>query len=86
MQGSAGIGNIISRNGYLNAPEFSTTHKLCVVEGGREVNREMRIFTEDGIYEVTMLSGQPKAQLFRKWIRGILKGLHKGKLKVVPVK
>lgn len=73
-----GIENIVSRNEYLKQPEFSTTLKLKVVEGDREVERERRIFTEDGIYEVTMLSKQPKAREFRAWVRKIIKSLRKG--------
>lgn len=73
-----GVEQIISRNGYLKEMEFSTTHRLSVLEGGREVSRERRIFTEDGIYEVTMLSNQPKAKEFRSWVRAILKSLRKG--------
>lgn len=75
---TAGLGNVISRNEYLNSPEFSTTHKLCAVEGGREVNRDIKVFTEDGIYEITMLSSQPRAKEFRAWVRGVLKSLRKG--------
>lgn len=34
----SGIENIIGRNEYLKAVEFSTTHRLGVVEGGRTVS------------------------------------------------
>lgn len=80
--GRDGIEKIMERNAYLLEKEFSTTDKLSAVEGTRQVTRERRIFTEDGIYEVTMLSGQPKAKDFRRWIRGILKGLRTGKVKL----
>lgn len=73
----SGIENILGRNEYLRSPEFSTTHKLGVVEGGRSVTRGRTIFTEDGIYEVTMLSGQPKAKEFRSWMRSVLKSIRK---------
>lgn len=79
----SGIENIIGRNEYLKAVEFSTTHRLGVVEGGRTVARDRTIFTEDGIYEVTMLSGQPKAKEFRAWTRGVLKALRSGEAKLV---
>ncbi|QJX64882.1 hypothetical protein HLK66_16405 [Niallia circulans] len=39
-----------------------------------------RIFTEDGIYEVTMLSKTEKAKEFRQWVRQILKELRKPKV------
>lgn len=74
----SGIENIISRNEYLADPEFSSTHKLWVVEGERKVNRERRIFTEDGIYEVTMLSKTKVAREFRAWVRKVLKSLRRG--------
>src|SRR5690625_2388834 len=78
-----GIENIISRNEYLKSNEFSTTHKMTVVEGGRNVTRERRIFNEDGIYEITMLSKKPKAKEFRAFVRKLLKDLRKGNLQVV---
>lgn len=70
----SGIENIISRNEYLKDPEFSSTHKLWV--GGSE--QETRIFTEDGIYEVTMLSKTKVAREFRAWVRKVLKSLRLG--------
>lgn len=78
-----GIENIISRNEYLRGIEFSTTHRLSVVEGGRGVTRERRIFNEDGIYEITMLSTKPKAKQFRAFVRKILKALRKGETVLV---
>lgn len=77
----SGVENIVIRNEYLKEEEFSTTHKLWV--DGKE--REARVFTEDGIYEVTMLSKQPKAREFRAWIRGILKALRRGEVKIVSM-
>ena len=59
-----GVENIVARNSYLTDPEFSTTHRLTVVEGSRTVNREMRLFTEDGVYEVSFLSNASKARDF----------------------
>lgn len=77
-----GVQKIVDRNPYLSQPEFSTRDKLGVVEGNRTVTRERMIFTEDGIYEITMLSSQPKAQEFRSWIRGVLKALRRGETKI----
>lgn len=79
----SGIENIISRNEYLKNKEFSTTHKLWVVEGDRTVVRERCLFTEDGIYEVTMLAKTERAREFRAWVRGVLKALRSGKAKPV---
>jgi prophage antirepressor-like protein len=81
----SGVEKIIQRNEYLKKGEFSTTDKLSVVEGERIVAREMRVFTEDGIYEVTMLAGTDKARDFRAWVRKILKGLSGGQIKIQSV-
>lgn len=78
-----GVENIIKRNDYLESNEFSTTHKMTVVEGGRNVTRERRIFNEDGIYEITMLSKKPKAREFRAFVRNLLKKLRKGEYQIV---
>src|SRR5690625_3227419 len=58
----SGIEKMVERNEYLKSIEFSTSDKLSAVEGGRKVTSERRIFNEDGIYEITMLSKKPKAR------------------------
>jgi len=73
--GRDAIEKMIERNPYLAEVEFSVTDKLSATDGKLY---ETRIFTEDGIYEVTMLSKQPKAREFRAWVRKILKSLRKG--------
>jgi len=73
--GRDAIEKMIERNPYLAEPEFSVTDKLSATDGKLY---DTRIFTEDGIYEVTMLSKQPKARIFRAWVREILKSLRKG--------
>lgn len=78
-----GVEKLVERNAYLRKSEFSTTVSLSVVEGSRQVTRERTIFTEDGIYEITMLSSQPKAREFRAWIRNVLKALRAGKAQLV---
>lgn len=75
----SGVENIISRNEYLKNSEFSSTHVLWV--DGKA--REARVFTEDGIYEVTMLSKTERAKEFRAWVRGILRALRSGEAKIV---
>ena len=77
------INKIVSRNDYLRNKEFSTEVILTSVEGGRNVERKQRIFTEDGIYEVTMLAKTEKAKEFRSWVRTVLKALRSGKAKLV---
>lgn len=70
--GRKGIDNIVARNEYLNSPEFSTTLKLRAVDGKL---RDVRVFTEDGIYEVTMLARTEVAKEFRARVRMVLKGI-----------
>ena len=72
------IENMLTRNEYLKYGEFSSTHDVWVDEKARNT----RLFTEDGIYEITMLSKQPKAKEFRFFIRELLKGLRKGELQI----
>lgn len=74
------INKMVSRSGYLRQPEFSGEVKMTSPQGTLQ---STRIFTEDGIYEVTMLSRQPKAQKFRAWVRAILKSLRKGETFVI---
>jgi prophage antirepressor-like protein len=71
------INNLISRNTRLRDKKFSTDIKLMSVEGSREVKRNTKVFTEDGILEVTFLSGQPKAQEFRDFAREVIKELRR---------
>lgn len=78
--GRDAIEKMIERNPYLAEPEFSVTDKLSATDGKLY---DTRIFTEDGIYEVTMLSKQPKARIFRAWVRKILKSLRKGEAVLV---
>lgn len=74
----SGVQKIVNRNEYLKDIDFSTEDKLSLAEGDRVVSREVRIFNEDGIYEVTMLSTKPKAKEFRAFVRKTLKSLRKG--------
>lgn len=82
----SGVEKIVQRNPYLKEKQFSCTDVLSVPKGANSFSKqETRIFTEDGIYEVTMLSKQPKAREFRAWIRGILKALRRGEAQIVPM-
>lgn len=56
------VEKLIERNPYLKEKEFSFIQEVPPRTGGTQ---KTRIFTEDGIYEVTMLSKQPKARQFR---------------------
>ena len=74
------ISNLVTRNTYLSDEDFSGVIKMMTPSGVQET----RIFTEDGIYEVTFLASTPKAKEFRSWVRKILKGLRTGKLEIKP--
>lgn len=74
------VNKIISRNDYLKSPEFSRVVKMTTVDGKQ---RNVRLFTEDGIYEITFLSKTEKAKEFRAWVRKILKALRCGEAKIV---
>lgn len=75
------INKIINRNDYLQNEEFSVHTKLVSTDGK---SYNTRVLTEDGIYEITILSQKPKAREFRRFVRNLLKGLRKGNLKIVP--
>ena len=79
----SGVENIISRHEYLKKPEFSGTYSLWVPNGNGFSQQKTRIFTEDGIYEVTMLAKTERAKEFRSWVRTVLKALRTGKTKLV---
>lgn len=72
----------LNRNSYLKNKEFSVSCKLQGTDG-KQYNT--RVFTEDGIYEVTFLSKTEKAKDFRAWVRKILKSLRKGETKLVSM-
>ena len=48
--------------------KFSTRVALTRVEGNREVTRDTVLYTEKGIYEITRISEQPKADKFYDWV------------------
>ncbi len=77
-----GIEKIIERNNYLKDKEFSVTDNLSATDG-KQYN--MRLFTEDGIYEITMLSKTETGKKFRKVVRGIIKSLRKGESKIIKM-
>jgi len=74
---TSGVRQIMSRNEYLRDKEFSTRDNLSQVEGDRDVSRERILFTEDGIYEVTMLSQTENGRNFRRWLRTVIKSIRK---------
>ena len=74
------VNKLVSRNERLKQKKFSTVVKLTT-DDGKE--RNVRVFNEDGIYEVAFLSKTEKAEEFRDWVRAILKSLRSGKAKLV---
>lgn len=73
------ISNLVNRFEYLKDKEFSGVTNLMTPSG----TQETRIFTEDGIYEVTMLSKTETGKKFRKVVRNIIKSLRKGENKII---
>lgn len=75
------INKIVQRNDYLRTSEFSGEVKMTS-PGGEQITR---VFTEDGIYEVTMLSRTDKAREFRAFVRGVLKSIRRGELHTTDI-
>ena len=61
------ISNLHERNSErLN--KFSTILKLRKVEGGREVTREVTVYSFKGLLEICRYSNQPKANEIMDWL------------------
>jgi len=73
------IRKLAERNEYLKNSEFSGSVRMTSPSGMQET----RVFTEDGIYEVTMLARTETAKEFRSWVRQILKGLRRNELEIL---
>lgn len=81
-QGRKSITNLIGKFDYLKNKEFSVVTKMMSTDGKRY---NTRVFTEDGIYEITMLAKTEKAKEFRAWVRKVLKSLRRGDAKLVSM-
>ena len=83
----SGVEKIFQRNDYLREKEFSGVCNLAIggtdKMGVPQTIQETRVFTEDGIYEVTMLAKTERAKEFRAFIRKLLKSLRKGEAKII---
>lgn len=76
------LSKIVKQNEYLKDKEFSVVAKMASTDGKKY---DTRIFTEDGIYEITMLAKTQKAKEFRAWVRKLLKDLRSGKTKLIEM-
>ena len=74
------IRQIITRNPELKNKEFSYLKKVDSIENGILKKREKRLFTEDGLYEVTMLANTENAKKFRRFVRELMKKYRKNEL------
>lgn len=74
--------SIVNRNPELDSAEFSSIKEVKGIENGVVKKREKRIFTEQGIYEVTLLAKTKRAAEFRKFVRAMLTKLRKNELVV----
>lgn len=75
-----GIKKLIDSNPELKNIEFSSLKKVDSIENGIIKKREKRVFTEDGLYEVSMLANTEISKKFRRRIREIMKQLRTGNL------
>lgn len=63
---------------------FSTTATLGVVEGGRQVQREMVLYSRKGVMEICRWSRQPKANAFMDFVWEVTDRLMSGEAVLVP--
>ena len=75
-----GIKKLIDSNPELKNKEFSYLKKVDSIENGIIKKREKIVFTEDGLYEVSMLANTEISKKFRRRIREIMKQLRTGNL------
>ena len=75
-----GIITLLDRNPELKNKEFSYLKKVDSIENGVVKKREKRLFTEDGLYEVTMLANTENAKKFRRFVRDLMKKYRKNEL------
>ena len=75
-----GLKKLLDTNPELKNKEFSYLRKVDSVENGVVKKREKRLFTEDGLYEVTMLANTENAKKFRRFVRELMKKYRKNEL------
>jgi prophage antirepressor-like protein len=77
------VARLVSRNS-VELDGLSTCVKMTQVEGGREVERSVRIWSERGVMAITFLAKTAKAIVFRMWARETLYLVRKSKSYVPP--
>lgn len=75
-----GLKKLLDTNPDLKNKEFSYLKKVDSIENGVVKKREKRLFTEDGLYEVTMLANTENAKKFRRFVRELMKKYRKNEL------
>lgn len=75
-----GLKRLLDANPELKNKEFSYLKKVDSIENGILKKREKRLFTEDGLYEVTMLANTENAKKFRRFVRELMKKYRKNEL------
>lgn len=75
------VGNIFQRH-RDELEEHSRILKLRINEDGVCKRQVTRLFNEEGVMIITMLSRQPKAAEFRRWAVQVLKAFRRGDLVV----
>ena len=71
---------LLQNHPELRERRSSLLMKAGALEVGVWKKRERRFFTEEGLWEVLMVSGTPKGIEVRRFIAGVLKKLRKGEL------
>ena len=75
-----GLKKLLDTDPELKNKEFSYLRKVDSIENGVVKKREKRLFTEDGLYEVTMLANTENAKKFRRFVRELMKKYRKNEL------
>lgn len=79
LQGNMEFNNIQQNVGQCKASENANELKVCQndIPLKADLHPDTLLYNEDGIYEITFLSRQPKAEEFRVWVRERIKEIRK---------
>ena len=75
------IDNIIARNPHISDLRWATAVKLTVVEGTKEVMREMEVYDPIGLQLIVFESRQPKAIQYKVVVAYLVYAFMQGKIK-----